>query len=60
MNVIYDQLVREHGDVVSEAREAADQAKRQAESALDWSSLKSRFRSSQGPAGIEHDPLRSA
>lgn len=34
---IYDQLLQEHGDVVSEAREAADQAHRQAENVLGWS-----------------------
>ncbi|MFI5756269.1 hypothetical protein [Streptomyces sp. NPDC051569] len=39
---IYDQLIREHGDVVSEARKAADETRRQAESALDWSTLRPR------------------
>ncbi|GAA1190321.1 hypothetical protein GCM10009654_54790 [Streptomyces hebeiensis] len=38
---IYDQLVREHGDVVTEAREAADLTSRQARDALDWSGLRS-------------------
>ncbi|MFD5750472.1 hypothetical protein [Streptomyces sp. NPDC127033] len=40
---IYDQLLREHGDVVSEAREAAHQTIRQAEHVLDWSGLHRRF-----------------
>ncbi|MFG2889012.1 hypothetical protein QOM21_07635 [Streptomyces sp. Pv4-95] len=37
---IYDQLIQEHGDVVSQAREAADHTRREAEDALDWSSLR--------------------
>ncbi|MEV6653456.1 hypothetical protein [Streptomyces sp. NPDC051219] len=37
---IYDQLLREHGDVVKEAREAAHYTHQQARSALDWSALR--------------------
>lgn len=37
---IYDQLLQKHGDVVTEAREAADQVRLSAESALDWRELK--------------------
>jgi hypothetical protein len=40
---IYDQLIREHGDVVTEAREAARHTSVQAEHALDWSGLHRRF-----------------
>ncbi|OWA16260.1 hypothetical protein B9W68_08260 [Streptomyces sp. CS227] len=36
---IYDQLVREHGDVLTETRRVADQARLEAQSALDWSSI---------------------
>ncbi|NEE52898.1 hypothetical protein G3M55_50920, partial [Streptomyces sp. SID8455] len=36
---IYDQLVREQGDVLTETRRVADQARLEAQSALDWSSI---------------------
>ncbi|MEV7086221.1 hypothetical protein AB0O07_10035 [Streptomyces sp. NPDC093085] len=48
---IYDQMLREHGDVISEAREAAHQTTRQAEHVLDWSGLHRRFPAEQ----IRHD-----
>lgn len=36
---IYQRLIREHGDVVAEARAVAEQTQRQARRALDWSSV---------------------
>ncbi|MFJ3582904.1 hypothetical protein ACIPPS_11855 [Streptomyces sp. NPDC090127] len=37
---IYDRLVEERGDVLAEARHAAELARHQSEQALDWSSLR--------------------
>lgn len=37
---IYERLVRERGDVLAEARQAAQQAQRRADEALDWSELR--------------------
>ena len=48
---IYDQLVQEQGDVVTEAREAADHAHRQAEHVLDWSTPNTGF-----PGGGQRRP----
>ncbi|MGK5447405.1 hypothetical protein [Streptomyces radiopugnans] len=36
---IYDRLVAEHGDVPTAARRAAEQARQEADNALDWSEL---------------------
>ncbi|WP_433543848.1 hypothetical protein ACQPZG_01095 (plasmid) [Streptomyces sp. CA-294286] len=46
---IYHALVAEHGDVAAAARHAADEAAREAESALDWSALHGR-----GPRPVAH------
>jgi len=50
---IYDQLVQEHGDVVSEAREAADRTRRQADSVLDWSGTGALGRRPGGSGPVE-------
>ncbi|MFI1018374.1 hypothetical protein [Streptomyces sp. NPDC020965] len=37
---IYERLVRERGDVLAEARKAAEHTQHQARQALDWSGLR--------------------
>ncbi|NEB77428.1 hypothetical protein G3I40_19720 [Streptomyces sp. SID14478] len=37
---IYDQLVQEHGDLLTETRKAAEQAQAEAKRALDWSEVR--------------------
>ncbi|MEV0113377.1 hypothetical protein AB0H77_09035 [Streptomyces sp. NPDC050844] len=37
---IYEDLIRERGDVLTETREVAEQAQRQARQALDWSGVR--------------------
>ncbi|MFJ8871670.1 hypothetical protein ACIRD6_38800 [Streptomyces sp. NPDC102473] len=37
---IYDRLVRERGDVLAETRKVAEEARAQAQQALDWSRLR--------------------
>ncbi|MCR8576625.1 hypothetical protein SLV14_007564 [Streptomyces sp. Je 1-4] len=39
---IYEELVEEHGDILAEAREAAERSQRTASQALDWSDLRRR------------------
>ncbi|MFF3767624.1 hypothetical protein ACFYYR_26580 [Streptomyces sp. NPDC001922] len=39
---IYDSLVQEHGDVLTEARQTMQQVKRETEEALDFSDLRRR------------------
>ncbi|MEU0839150.1 hypothetical protein ABZ370_06710 [Streptomyces sp. NPDC005962] len=45
LSPIYDSLIAEQGDVLAEAREAAEVIQREAAEALDWS----RIRPAQGP-----------
>lgn len=47
---IYDDLVSEHGDVLAEAREAAQETKREAEESLDFSELRERHGAADEPA----------
>lgn len=37
---IYEELVEEHGDILAEAREAAERSQQTASQALDWSDLR--------------------
>ncbi|MFG2290710.1 hypothetical protein ACGFOU_32105 [Streptomyces sp. NPDC048595] len=37
---IYEKLVKEHGDVLAETREAAEHSQLKASQALDWSDLR--------------------
>lgn len=39
---IYEELVEEHGDILAEAREAAERSQQTASRALDWSDLRRR------------------
>ncbi|MCZ1012501.1 hypothetical protein O1L68_43190 [Streptomyces lydicus] len=39
---IYEELVEEHGDILAEAREAAERSQQTASQALDWSDLRRR------------------
>ncbi|MCT2588652.1 hypothetical protein LHJ74_01625 [Streptomyces sp. N2-109] len=47
---IYDGLIDEHGDVLAETREVAQQALQEASAALDWSELHSAHRLPQRSA----------
>lgn len=39
---IYEELVEEHGDILAQAREAAERSQQTASQALDWSDLRRR------------------
>ncbi|MER7155327.1 MULTISPECIES: hypothetical protein [Streptomyces] len=39
---IYEELVKQHGDVLAETREAAEHSQLKASQALDWSDLRRR------------------